>query len=69
MSTFKDGITVGGSFVIQHQKEETMAAVLLAGEGEYTVMANLFSFKFVVIITGLKIVFCTSGEGVCLPVR
>lgn len=42
MSIFKDGTTVGGSFVIQHQKEETMAAVLLAGEGEYTVMATLF---------------------------
>lgn len=36
MSTFEDGITFGSSFIIQHQKEETMAAVLLARKGEYT---------------------------------
>lgn len=40
MSTFKDGITFGGSFVIEHQKKETMAAVLLAWEGEYTAKIN-----------------------------
>lgn len=34
MSTFEDGITFGGGFVIEHQKKETMAAVLLARKGE-----------------------------------
>lgn len=34
MLSFKHGAKVGGGFVIQHQTEKTMAAVLLAGEGE-----------------------------------
>lgn len=38
MPALKDGITVGGNFVIQHQEKETMASVLLAGEGEYTLL-------------------------------
>lgn len=54
MSTFKDGITFGGSFVIEHQKKETMAAVLLAREGEYTAKINFsqgkFSFRCLVIM-------------------
>lgn len=38
MPALKDGITVGGNFVVQHQEKEAMAAVLLAGEGEYTIL-------------------------------
>lgn len=34
MLSFKHGAKVGGCVVIQHQTEETMAAVLLAWEGE-----------------------------------
>lgn len=37
MPSFKHGATFGGCFVIQHQKEEAMAAVLLAWKGDYTV--------------------------------
>lgn len=52
MSALKYGITFGGSFVIQHQEKETMAAVLLAREGEYA-KKNEFSFTLVLIITRL----------------
>lgn len=65
MSALKYGITFGGSFVIQHQEKETMAAVLLAREGEYA-KKNEFSFTRVVIITRL---WCASGERVSVPVR
>lgn len=34
MLSFKHGANVGRCFVIQHQTEETMAAILLAWEGE-----------------------------------
>lgn len=37
MPSFGHGTKVGGRFVIQHQTQETMAAVLLAWEGDYTV--------------------------------
>lgn len=37
MLSFKHGAEVGGCFVIQHQKEETMAAILLAWAGEESV--------------------------------
>lgn len=40
-AVLKDEITLRGSFVLQHQEEEAMAAVLLAGEGEYTVEISL----------------------------
>lgn len=34
MLSIKHGAKIGGCFVIQHQTEETMASVLLAGKGE-----------------------------------
>lgn len=34
MLFFKHGAEIGGCFVIEHQTEETMAAILLAGAGE-----------------------------------
>lgn len=36
MPPLKHGTKVGGCFVIQHQTEETMAAVLLAWKGAYS---------------------------------
>lgn len=34
MLPLRHGAKIGGRFVIQHQKEETMAAILLAWAGE-----------------------------------
>lgn len=40
MSASKNGIAAGGRVVVQHQTEETMAALLLARKGEVSLIYN-----------------------------
>lgn len=71
MLSFKHGAKVGGCFVVQHQTEETVAAVLLAWEGEDSkVLRKLKLCHPCQKNMTVNPVLChTSGEGVCVPVR
>lgn len=48
MPSSKHGTELGGCFDIQHQKEETMAAVLLAWEGDHIVTLKALSSLLVI---------------------
>lgn len=73
MLSFKHGSKAGGCFVIQHQTEETMAAVLLAWEGEDSKADRPEIPKRFLTMPERNHrgpVSCPSpGEGVCVPVR
>jgi hypothetical protein len=42
----KNGVEVGSCPVIQHQKKETMAAILLAWSGKYTLFVSKWSLAW-----------------------
>lgn len=48
MQVFKHGAEVGGSFVIQHQTEETVAAILLAWTGEEILASDTMNIAILV---------------------
>lgn len=76
MLSFKYGAKAGGCFVIQHQTKETMAAVLLAWEGEDSKVLRKGKVSDTKTLSAFseehncESVLChSSGEGVRVPVR